>query len=83
MEGGARSSARSVQLTEGAVMTTPALISARAAAEYLNLSRSWLDHARVEGRGPHYVRIGNRVMYRVTDLDAFIEKNLVSQSMAK
>jgi len=58
-------------------MTNPeAPVSARldgtAAAAYLGRSRSWLDKARASGHGPRFLKIGSRVLYRVSDLDAYI-----------
>jgi hypothetical protein len=35
------------------------------AAEYLNLSESFLDKARVRGDGPAFIRIGGAVRYAV------------------
>jgi len=48
-----------------------------AAATYLGLSHSTLEKMRHEGRGPRYVKIGGRVFYRRTDLDAYIEGSVV------
>src|SRR3546814_196541 len=42
------------------------------AAVYLSVSRSWIEKARLQGRGPRYIRCGGRVLYRITDLDAFL-----------
>lgn len=47
------------------------------AAKYLTLSTSTLDKMRVEGRGPRYLKIGGRVFYRLTDLDAYIEAAVI------
>ena len=43
----------------------------RRAADYLNLSPRTLDGYRVSGEGPAFHRFGNRVRYRMTDLDAW------------
>lgn len=45
----------------------------REAATYLGLSESTLNSMRCEGRGPRYVRLGNRVFYRRADLDAYLK----------
>lgn len=50
---------------------SPVLTTAEAAA-YLSVSRSWLEKARLQGRGPRYIRCGARVLYRISDLDAFL-----------
>ena len=47
------------------------------AAEYLGLSASALNKYRSAGKGPRYLRIGNRVFYRMADLDAYVEKGVV------
>lgn len=49
---------------------------ARAAA-HLGLSVSSLNKMRMEGRGPRYLKIGGRVFYRLTDLDAYIEAAVI------
>ena len=48
------------------------------AAEYLGVSLSWLDKARLTGLGPIYIRIGGkggRVVYDSGDLDEFLQNN--------
>ena len=47
------------------------------AAEYLGLAASTLNKWRIQGKGPRYVRIGNRVRYRRPDLDAYTEASVV------
>ncbi len=42
------------------------------AAEYLGLSVSWLDKARLRGDGPVFLQIGSRVIYDEDDLDRFL-----------
>lgn len=46
-----------------------------AAAEYLGVSEQTLARMRSEGKGPRYVKLGGRVFYRRTDLEAYIESN--------
>lgn len=55
----------------------PARLRVPEAAKYLELSTSTLDKMRVEGRGPRYLKIGGRVFYRLTDLDAYIEAAVI------
>ena len=43
----------------------------RHAAGYLGLSHRTLDGYRVSGEGPAFHRFGNRVRYRIADLDAW------------
>lgn len=43
-----------------------------AAAEMLGLSRGTLANWRAEGRGPRYIKSGRQILYRVKDLDAWL-----------
>lgn len=43
------------------------------AANYLGLAKRTLDNWRVSGCGPQFIKIGRRVVYRQSDLDAFLE----------
>jgi len=43
------------------------------AAEYLGLSRAFLDQARCNGTGPRFVRVSRTcILYRKMDLDSFL-----------
>ena len=44
-------------------------------AEYLGVSLSWLDKARLTGLGPPYIAIGGRVLYDSRDLEMFLQSN--------
>ena len=45
-----------------------------AAAEYLGVSKSFLDKSRVFGNGPAYFKAGAKVLYEVEDLDSWKAK---------
>ena len=60
-----------------------ALLDTQQAADLLNMSKSWMETLRSEGRGPHVVRLGHKAMYRLTDLEMVIEDNLEQKSMTK
>jgi hypothetical protein len=48
------------------------------AAEYLSVSKSFLDQARVTGTGPQYSKLSaTLVIYRRADLDAFLAARVV------
>ncbi len=47
------------------------------AAIYLGMAEQTLARMRTEGRGPRYLKIGGRVFYRLTDLDAYIEAAVI------
>jgi hypothetical protein len=50
------------------------LLSVKEAATYLGgISTSMLNKLRVYGGGPEYVKIGRRVVYPISALDAFVE----------
>ena len=52
------------------------LLNTEKAADYLGVSKSWIDHKRLKGEGPRATRIGRKVMYRPCDLDQYITDNL-------
>jgi len=59
------------------------LLSPASAAEYLGtadapVSVATLNWWRVKGRGPTFVKIGRRVFYRQSDLDAFISAGITN-----
>ncbi len=50
------------------------VLRTKEAAEFLNLSSSFLEKARVYGGGPPFVRLGSRaVAYRLSDLTDWLE----------
>lgn len=52
------------------------LLSVDEAAAYLRLSKATLSRMRKENNGPQYVKLGHRVLYRKSELDAFIDSNV-------
>jgi len=44
------------------------------AADYLGVSRKTLPTWRTKGRSPPFCKIGKRVVYRLSDLDAFLAR---------
>lgn len=54
------------------------------AAELLCLSGRTLERYRLEGNGPKFVKAGRRVLYRRSDLEAWLQANtFTSTSEAK
>ena len=47
-------------------------LSVTGAAVYLGVSASFLNKARSYGGGPTYAKLGRRVVYSLTDLDAYL-----------
>lgn len=60
------------------------LIPERDAAKILGVSIAFLQKARWQGTGPTYIKIGGKagraVRYRMSDLVAYIEANVVRTS---
>lgn len=54
-------------------MSNSTAISAKAAADYVGLSESTLAKLRLKGNGPIYCKLGRRVVYRRSDLDAWLQ----------
>jgi predicted DNA-binding transcriptional regulator AlpA len=51
------------------------LLNTHQAAERCSLSPRTLEKHRVAGGGPHFIRLGSAVRYRLEDLDAWIAAN--------
>lgn len=51
-------------------------LTTKDAAPYLGVSEDFLKHARITGKGPAFVKIGRKVLYRQVDLDAYLVQNL-------
>lgn len=47
-------------------------VDTRGAAKLLSLSESFLNKQRCSGNGPRYVKAGRRVLYRPSDLKAWL-----------
>jgi predicted DNA-binding transcriptional regulator AlpA len=50
-----------------------ALLDAQKAADWTGLSTSTLAKLRLTGHGPAYAKLGRRVVYRIDDLEAWID----------
>jgi hypothetical protein len=48
-----------------------------AASQFLGVSAATLRAWRSQGRGPRFARLGRRVVYLITDLEAFLAANRV------
>jgi predicted DNA-binding transcriptional regulator AlpA len=57
------------------IQETP-LLNIQQASLYIQLSTATLARMRKDNNGPAYVKLGARVLYRKTDLDAYIESNI-------
>jgi hypothetical protein len=64
-------------------MTGPKLISTKEAAKRYGYSESYFAHARVNGDGPNYSKVGRSVRYDVAATDAwFAARQVASTSEA-
>jgi excisionase family DNA binding protein len=59
---------------------TPPCLGSREAASYLNLSLRTLEDWRRTGTGPAYAKLGARVVYRLSDLDAWVAARVVAST---
>lgn len=53
------------------------------AANYLGFAEQSLRKMRVDGDGPPFVRMGRKVGYRITDLDAWLAARVVTSTSQK
>ncbi len=51
-------------------------VSVQEAASYVGLSKPHLDKLRCVGGGPRFAKLGRRVVYRVCDLNTWLEQHL-------
>lgn len=49
-------------------------LDTRAAAEYLCLSERTLRNWRYRRQGPRAINLGRRIVYAITDLDAWVQR---------
>ncbi len=52
-------------------------VNTKGAAKHIGCSESLLTKQRIVGKGPRYLRLGGKVMYRLADLDAWISGRAV------
>lgn len=62
-------------------ISSPKLLSRKAAAAYLGVSLPTLARWAAQRRGPRYIRLAGRVRYRPSDLDAFINEVVVEPAL--
>ncbi|SHN73529.1 helix-turn-helix transcriptional regulator [Bradyrhizobium erythrophlei] len=53
-----------------------ALVTEKDAARFLSMSFRTLQAWRSEGKGPPYLKLGRSIRYRMSDLLAWIEKQI-------
>lgn len=50
----------------------PEAIAAADVSKYFPLNRGTLANLRCQGKGPKWYKIGQKVVYRVSDLEAYV-----------
>ncbi|WP_327475291.1 helix-turn-helix domain-containing protein [Frateuria sp.] len=63
---------------EEQLSSRPARVPTKVAAEYLGVSPRTLEDWRAKKMGPNYVRVGHKVRYEPSELEAFISKVSIS-----
>lgn len=54
----------------------PYVLDSVAAAEYIGVSPRTMEGWRCSGKGPQFIRVDRRVLYRVKDLQVFIDRHV-------
>lgn len=52
-------------------------------ADRWRISPRTLERWRWEGKGPHYLKIGNRIAYRLEDIEAYEAEHRLSPAVAR
>lgn len=50
------------------------LLNTKETAAKIRKSESWVNHARQDGTGPKYLKVGAQVFYRPEDVDAWLNE---------
>ena len=53
------------------------VVNDREAARFLGLAPQTLRNWRTNRRGPKYVRLGGRIVYRLADLNEFLNRGVI------
>jgi hypothetical protein len=61
----------------------PIAVDEQGAAALTSISVSSLQKMRVRGDGPPFAKLGNRVRYRVADLEAYVANSVVTSTSAQ
>ena len=60
--------------------TTPHYLETKGAAMRTNMSVGFFEKARVLGTGPRFAKLGGRVVYKIEDLDSWVESRMVNST---
>ena len=64
---------RTTERDSATTASPSSLLTAEQAGTYLHVNARTLANWRVLGRGPRYIRSGSRALYRMADLDAWLD----------
>ncbi len=56
---------------------SPSVVDERGAATLLGIAPTTLRNIRSQGRGPKYSRVGRRIVYRVRDVESYLDEHAV------
>lgn len=59
-------------------MNQAPVVNDREAARFLGLAPQTLRNWRTNRRGPKYVRLGGRIVYRLADLNEFLNSGVIN-----
>ena len=57
--------------------TTTSVVDEHGAAARLGIAPTTLRNIRSQGRGPKYSRVGRRIVYRIRDVEAYLDAHAV------
>ncbi len=63
--------------TSATLFTARRCLDVKETGAFLGICPRTLDNWRSQGRGPRYIRVGRRIVYRVEDLEAYLESRTV------
>jgi predicted DNA-binding transcriptional regulator AlpA len=64
-------------------LNTPVVTDEQGAAALLGIAPATLRNQRSQGRGPKYCRLGRRIVYRVSDVSAYLDAHVVDPEAAR
>jgi len=64
-------------------MATDDLVDTEAAAQFLHVTAPTMVGWRCNCVGPRYIKYGRKVLYKLSDLEAFIDRSYVDPVLAK
>ncbi len=74
---------KGIGMTHSPTSLPPLAVGETEASRLTGISISSFQKMRCTGEGPPYAKVGNRVRYRVTDLDAYLAARVVNSTSSK